>query len=326
MPFGTRSFHFLLTGYFLLFLFCGCKKEKLDWQHAQQLDSHTTDRLNEVIFINNQTGFAIGGQRFNTATLLTTNDSGNTWSAHNLPEAGKGLYGISTDPNGTVYICGFDGKLLYSADAGATWQFSQLSIWDSYKELVFTAPGKGIAIGGISFSYGFITHLENKDISKYDSMAYELNDIEMVNDKVGYISGFGVVLKTTDGGDSWTQLDIKNDNFSAIYILNEQAIWICGYNGSIYFSANAGAHWEKLRGGNAALGKKYRLLDIMFTSATDGWATGENGLVLYTRDGGHNWDEYKHFTSEALRSITQAPDGNIIVAGDNGTLYKLNAK
>ncbi|RYD58983.1 MAG: hypothetical protein EOP56_01775 [Sphingobacteriales bacterium] len=325
MGFGSRTYCLVFTVCFAALALSACKKEQLDWQQVQQLDSHTTDRLNEVMFINDSIGFAVGGQRFYTATLLTTRDGGSTWETHSFPEAGKGLYGITTDNNGTIYICGFDGKLLYSEDKGTTWQFNQLSIWDSYKGLAF-AGDKGLAIGGISFSKGFITQLSNKNVSLHDTTAYELNDIEMTDDNTGYISGFGVVMKTTDGGNTWAMQDINNDNFSAICVWDKLHAWVCGYNGSIHYTENGGDKWEKLKGANAALGSKHRLLDILFTNPTDGWACGEEGLLLYTQDGGHRWKEYKHFTNEALRSISSSPDGHIIVAGDNGALYKLAAR
>lgn len=327
-----RALNYILISLFIVSLFSSCKKQKLEWQSTQQLTTNTTDRLNEILFINDTTGFVVGGQRFLSATILTTHDGGSTWTLHDMPEAGKGLYGITTDKDKNIYICGYDGKILSSLDKGTTWKLSQLYRWESFKKLAYTSKG-GIAIGGISFNFGFIATLNNvsvdkKDVSiiNFDTTAYELNDIQMLDDNTGYIAGFGVMLKTTDGGQSWTQLDIKNDNFTSLCAIDENHIWTCGYNGSIHFSDNGGTSWQTLKKANSALGKKYRFLDIMFVSKTNGWAVGEEGLVTYTTDGGHTWKEYDRFTAYALRSILSLPSGDLIAAGDNGTLYKLRNK
>lgn len=321
--------------YFVLLLSCcmavaiaGCKKQKLDWQHAQQITTNTTDRLNEVMFVNDTLGFAVGGQRFYTATVLTTHDGGNTWKLDSFPEVGKGLYGIAAH-KGVIYLIGLDGRLQYSSDNGNTWRMSQLNAWESFKDLAF-AGDRCIGIAGINFDYGFLCDInvspaanQGIDVTTREKRDFELNDIEMASDKVGYICGFGNMLKTTDGGATWQHQDIKNDNFTGISVLDEQRAWTCGYNGSIHYTQNGGAKWEKLRGANNALGTKYHFLDILFLNTQDGWAVGENGVVVSTTDGGRNWKEYDRFTANALRSIVQAPDGSMVVAGDNGTLYKL---
>jgi photosystem II stability/assembly factor-like uncharacterized protein len=320
LPFSKRTLIYLVLSTTLFVASCG--KEKLHWQKVERLESYTTDRLNSIVFDGN-TGFAVGGQRFYTTTILSTNDGGSTWAAKSYPDPGKALYGITQRYDSTLVAIGFDGKLAWTKDK-QNWNFTQLAHWYSYKDIAYVEPGTGIAIGGISFNSGFIAYTDlNYKTYKLDSFAYELNDIQMVSNKLGYISGYGVVMKTTDNAVSWQILDVKDDNFTAIHALNENEAWTCGYNGSIYHTADGGKTWDKQRNGNNAFKSRHRLLDILFIDASRGWAVGEDGIVLYTGDGGNNWQPFEHFTDHTLRCIAPAPDGSLVVCGDNGSLYKL---
>ena len=301
----------------------GCKKGKLEWNNVEKIESHTTDRLNEITFTTGETGFIVGGDRFQRATILKTIDGGATWIANNYPEAGKGIYGVNITPDNKVYAVGYDGKVLVTNNNGNSWQFSQLQYWKECKDIAFFDKNNGIIIAGVSFKNGYIFYIdENLKVKKWDSLRYELNDIATKNN-IGYLCGYGVVQKTTNGGNTWNIQKPTNDNFTALHMLNEQELWVCGLAGSIYHTTDGGNNWDKLRNGNKITIPKYTLLDIYFLNKQIGWAVGEEGLVIRTNDGGKKWIKYKSFTKETLRSITLAPDGKLITVGDNGNIYKL---
>src|SRR5689334_11894607 len=115
-------------------LLVSCKKDLLHYKSAQKIESGTSDRLNDILFINDSTGFIVGGQRFASATILVTQDGGYTWKDTAFAEAGKELFGISQSPDGNIYTCGYDGKLLYSTDGGQQWTFKQL-VYNPYKRV-----------------------------------------------------------------------------------------------------------------------------------------------------------------------------------------------
>ncbi len=316
---------FLCTLATCLTLSLGCKKGKLNFNHVQQIETGTDGRINDIFFIDNQVGFAVGGKRFSEALIFKTTDGGDNWIKVSYPEAGKGLYGINQSSSGKIQAIGFDGKMLHTTDTGNNWQFKQLSPWYSYKDVYLKSDNSGIVIGGNSFNSGYIVHIDaNGQNQSSDSFAIELNDIKMLDDQTGFITGYGVVLKTTNSWQTWNFLDIKNDNFTAIYALNNSDMWVCGKGGSIYRTTNGGSSWERQRNGNAITRAKYMLNDILFIDHQTGWAVGEDGVVLKTTDGGNKWEKYKDFTGSALFCIKRAPDGNLIVGGENGSLYKLH--
>jgi photosystem II stability/assembly factor-like uncharacterized protein len=48
------------------------------------------------------------------------------------------------------------------------------------------------------------------------------------------------------------------------------------------------------------------LEDIFFVDANNGWAVGENGIVLHTTNGGNSWDIQTSGTEEKLLSVSFA--------------------
>jgi photosystem II stability/assembly factor-like uncharacterized protein len=319
--------HKSLINIYILFisitLFCSCKKDKLHFDKVITLHSNTTDRLNAIL-VSGNTIYAVGGERFDRATIIISRDAGNNWQAINLPQAGKALYGIADNGNGRVYACGFDAKLLWSSDEGHNWNFVQMSNWQPFKRLAFVEPNKAIAVMGVSYNSGGRVFIDAAgSILRWDSTATEYNDIVMADANTGYISGYGVVMKTTDGGNNWSFQNIKNDNFTALSMLNKDNLWTCGVGGSIYHTTDGGNNWERKRNGNNLTKAKYHLHDLLFIDNNTGWCVGEGGVVIYTKDGGKTWSEYETFTHNILRSIALLPDGNLLVCGDYGSMYKL---
>lgn len=308
----------------LLLILSACRKEQQHFQKVWRIDSHTTDRLNNILFTDANNGFVVGGQRFYSSTILATHDGGNSWVMQSFPQIGKGFYGIAQGTDSALYVCGFDGKFMRSADSGANWKFAQLTEWAPSKDIAFLDTDKIIVIAGISYYNGNIVYTNKAGIdSRVDTFLYELNDIEMVSRSTGYIAGHGVILKTEDSARSWHLQDIKDDDFMSLCSLGANELWTCGYGGSIFHTTDGGAKWERLRNGNDILLKRYYLLDILFKNQEQGWAVGENGVVLSTTDGGKHWSEFNSFTKSALRCIVFTPDGNLMVCGDDGALYKL---
>lgn len=311
---------------FFIFLMVGCRKDLLRFRIAERIDTHTaTDRLNKIVMINDTLGYCVGGLRFDHSTILKTEDGGRTWDYRNISSAPKALYGLAYFEN-VIYATGFDGKLLWSADQGAHWQMRQL--WYlPYKDLAITGPGSGLLIGGINFYEGYQTFFDtNGFFSAIDSQGYEFNDLEMADARRGYLAGYGLILKTEDGGKSWKTLPIENDNFMAVKDYGRSGVWTCGFNGSIFCSHDAGQSWTRKRNGNDFTKPRYHLLDILFTDALQGYCVGENGLLIYTDDGGEHWMEFEKFTRSTLRSIAVAADGALLVCGDDGALFRLLPK
>jgi len=303
--------------------FVSCKKDLVHFQKVYQLNTGTTAQLDNVRFINDTLCIAAGGVQFDQSVILRSVDGGYTWSSYSSPDAPKEMYGMGISPNGNIYLSGIDGDVLHSKDAGQTWQFNRINDWLVYKGGVFPTPDTGIFVSTILQRQCTITRVDsNFNILDEQTFLLGLNGIYMTSPDNGFAIGYGTVMKTTNRGNSWSFQDVKGDDFTAMDIHGGE-IWMCGANGGVYHTYNGGTNWSTLRNGNDIALVRYMLRSIVFEDGQNGWACGDNGVMLYSNDGGNHWMEYNKFTANTLRSIALCPNGDLLVAGDAGSLYRI---
>lgn len=108
---------------------------------------------------------------------------------------------------------------------------------------------------------------------------------EGFGDSSGFSNGAGV-LKSTDGGATWSQLPMTanwpNVNRIAIHP-NETRFVLAATDWGIYRSYNGGDYWENTFAG--------QVLDLKYTSSTSLVAGRDDGKALYSEDGGMTWKE-----------------------------------
>ena len=304
-------------------IFQGCRKSQTPINNVVKIETNITSRINKVTFIDN-TCIMAGGEQFLTTEVFVSQDAGVNFKKMSFPEAGKAIYGMGVAKDGTIYLSGFDGKLLTSGNLGNDFDFHQIQTYKFHNGIAFTANKSAILISTGAQTSGNVTRLDsNRNILDTAFYKFGLNDIAMPSEHTGYIAAFGTILKTTDGGVNWGHTSVKNDNFQSLSCLNESEVWTVGYMGSVWHTTDGGNTWERLRNGNNLTNKRYYLLDVLFKDKTHGWACGEKGILLYTTDGGNKWTEYESFTDDALRDMAIAPNGDLIVVGDNGGAYRV---
>jgi photosystem II stability/assembly factor-like uncharacterized protein len=301
----------------------GCKKDVLTPGQVWQLDSHTTAKLNNVQFISDSICIAAGGVLYEQTMILRSTDGGYTWSADSTEASKKEMIGMDVGPDGSIYLCGVDGDVLYSIDSGKSWRFNRIITWKFYQDGAFSTPDTGIFIATTVQRQCDITRI-NAGFGIIDEKNYSfgLNKLYMTGPSTGYIIGYGAVMKTTDKGNTWAFQDVEGDNFTAMDIHSDQ-IWMCGSNGGIYHTTDGGAHWDRLRNGNNLAQPRYWLRSILFKDQNNGWAVGDEGKVIYTNDGGWHWLEYKTFTKNNLRSMALCPNGDLLIVGDGGSVFRV---
>lgn len=100
----------------------------------------------------------------------------------------------------------------------------------------------------------------------------------------------GLLLRTTDGGATWSQVQppsgVKQNISGLARGKDPKQIWAVGPEGTIIHSADDGATWEDL-----GLKKDLTLNSATFLDDKEGWIVGEFGSILHTADGGHTWQE-----------------------------------
>ncbi len=312
---------FILLAFLLLF--SSCKKDLIAPANVRRLNSHVSTHLNSVAFLNDSVCVIGGGSTFYESTVLRSIDGGYSWAADSIPQAPKEFYGMNITPNGNIYLSGIDGLVAVSDDEGNSWQVNRVGSWLVNKGGAFVTPDTGIFVSTVLQRQCTITRVDaDFNIIDEQTHLFGLNNVYFTDPNTAYIVGYGAVMKTTNKGNTWSFLNVDGDNFSAMDIHGDE-IWMCGTNGGIFYSADAGKHWERRRNGNNIALPRYMLRCLLFTDSRNGWAAGDDGKLLLTKDGGYNWMEYKAFATGSIRAITRCPNNDLLLVGDNGTIFRI---
>lgn len=137
----------------------------------------------------------------------------------------------------------------------------------------------------------------------------------------------GKVAYSDDDGASWTQVNLGGaaagagaKKGGALFVLNQGNIWLASADGYIYYSEDGGATWTAQTSGEVTTEDG---LCISFDeSGSSGMAGFENDVMLYTIDGGENWNETDADTGTGDNIMTITPSGDYWWVGtDGGQIY-----
>jgi photosystem II stability/assembly factor-like uncharacterized protein len=145
--------------------------------------------------------------------------------------------------------------------------------------------------------------------------------IQFIDTQTGYIiagdNTFGVLFKTTDGGQSWNTIYL--DALACPHgmcFLDYNTGFITG-KGLFGKTTDGGATWTSLKSANV-----FYYYDVNFKNGHEGIVTAQNGIYFKTTDGGHTWDSSKCNTFNYWLAI-HFVDSKML-ATDNVILFDLN--
>jgi FlgD Ig-like domain len=233
-----------------------------------------------ISFANDQKGSV--GTLTDAYRMFQTLDSGTTWLlVTNLPEnAPRAICGLYAVNESVVYASGTNfpykshpTRVMKTTDGGKTWTTINMDRQASNLiDIFFFDENRGIVVGGYSDKenpgYQDVTpvvlYIENGGQTwenRVASLTFQPGEwgwkICFVNDNVGYVSlesfSRGAVLKTTDGGKTWTRHPINdqqgNVNLEGVGFITEDRGWVGGWgdaqfiNGYTSGTTNGGLDW-----------------------------------------------------------------------------------
>jgi len=150
----------------------------------------------------------------------------------------------------------------------------------------------------------------------------DLVAVTFANVTTGWAVGHdGVVLRSTDGGQSWTtQLDGRRVGEMMVRYYQREAAALAADD-----PKRAGLLVDEARRFEAQ-GAENPFLDVWFRDASEGFVVGAFGLVLHTNDGGITWKPWLHAVDNPKGLHLYAVRGigaDIYIAGEQGLLLKL---
>jgi photosystem II stability/assembly factor-like uncharacterized protein len=128
--------------------------------------------------------------------------------------------------------------------------------------------------------------------------------------------GDSAVLKTTDGGVSWsvepTDAPVRPFN---VTFADAQSGWAVFGNGTVLHSADAGLTWKR-----QSTGTTQALRGVGFANVQSGGAVGDYGTILHTSDSGETWIRQESGTTYFLSGLVFVDAQSGWVAGYGGTV------
>ncbi len=256
-----------------------------------------------------------------TTILYQTTDGGTTWGpVPNLPgPRPSGICGMNRVTDSIIVGVGrYLGPASFykTTDQGTTWAYTNLdSLAGGLVDVYFMNRDTGFAVGTSgSFFTGKGRVLMTEDggaswrIMHTSTHANEICwKISFPSSQIGYISlqafqnsGFQYMLKTTDGGHTWADLNISNGggpfglyDIEGIGFINDTTGWIGGDRGT-FFTTDGGVNWVQESWGNAinrfrfindslayAGGEFVYKMDLVAVGVSDPRAWHENLLQNY---------------------------------------------
>jgi len=150
-----------------------------------------------------------------------------------------------------------------------------------------------------------------------------LNDISFIDDTTGWIVGNnGLVLKTTNGGINWIQIDFHDTtDYHYVEFYDDKSGWILGERGRIHYTYDGGENWEiQTTLVNTALRSGH------FVKPYEGWVVGERKTILHTLNGGYSWNIQSSMAGETptgrLQDVFFINNTMGWIAGENAGLFK----
>lgn len=225
--------------------------------------SNVTTSIHDLFFLDSLNGWGLTWHRnlFGPigTTILKTTDGGLNWTTLQYPRDLTFFYSIIFNDLSSGWVCGYPGSIMRTRDGGSNWEEVkflnvQFSEFPIFK-LKFIDENFGIGVGGI-------------------------------------IDIFGVIWRTTDGGEFWDAFPIGPEPINDFEIINHDFVFAVGgdyeYGTAVSHSTDLGLTWN------------YRTLDIFgiansvaFRNANEGWLNlkGERKFLV-TIDSGKTWSEY----------------------------------
>ena len=244
----------------------------------------TTSAINDIYFRDKDAGFLIAGN-----AIFTTRDNGGHWIEVRrfLPTEFDGadveLYSVRFLSKKKGWVVGsvskrdhvVDSILLYTNDAGETWQRQRAP---SRLELIH--------IDFANDKRGWITGADGTILTTLDGGASwtrqatgtkaTLFHIDFRDEKRGVAVGErGTILRTEDSGITWTPIVVKKRaTLLNVQFVTDNHCWAVGRSGTILRSDDGGLTWIEQESGT-----KQNLYSLYLVKKT-GWAVGGAGMLL----------------------------------------------
>lgn len=245
-------------------------------------ESQTTGvdkQLRSVFFLNENLGWSVG----ELETVLKTTDGGSTWQI--LRSNGtQHFFEVFFHNENNGWLAGASGSygtVKYTTNGGTTW-LNKFTPTSRMMSIHFADASFGCTVGDGGRIFRTTDGGANWTLA-VSNTTKDLRGVYLITDGTGWAVGNdGTIIRTTDWGENWNyQLSGISDNLNSVH-----KDWIVGWAGVILHSTDSGTNWQK-----SFTGFTSWITGIDFVTELIGYASGQNGRVYRTFNGGESWEE-----------------------------------
>jgi len=265
--------------------------------------------------------------------IIFSDNGGDSWTQAEVPVSVT-LTGVDFGTGTHGWAVGHSGVVLHSEDAGATWKLqltgiraAELAIETRKEQIeamearIEEAPEEEIEdleweLEDLIFS------LENMQADLEIGPVNPFLDVWFENESHGFVVGaYGMILRTTDGGQSWEDKGPQIDNprsfhLNSITRIAGEALIIVGEAGQIFVSEDNGDTWERRESPYEG-----SLFGALGTGNEDEVLVfGLRGNTLKSTDLGETWEIVPNEGGATLNDGAVGDDGRIILVGNSGAV------
>lgn len=266
-------------------------------------------RYDDIYFLNDSVGWAVGAVQGNYGYVYHTSDSGNTWTLRDTFNK-RYLRCIGFISDSVGFLGTLDSvSFLKTTNGGSIWH----SVVDTFSVKPKSICGISIADAQTIYACGAYSGSpcvikstnggNNWSYINMSSYASALVDVRFINAQQGFVTGTatpatdgGVVLYTNNGGQTWAEV-FKSKAGVKEYVWKIQELdslhWYCSLESTapsaptkIIYSKNGGFAWDT----SIVCGFNTSIQSVGFLDTLHGFAGGYYPALFETKNGGQTWD------------------------------------
>lgn len=288
------------------------------------IKTDVTEVFTDISFSSAKVGYLCGSM----GTLMKTTDTGKNWTKIQS-DIKPSLNCIEAIDDQNVYTA--RNELYHTKNGGTSWETAGLeNIGSGIFDIHFLNKTTGLIVkNGVmkSTDSGKTWALKFDAGADEEYYALNYNRLQFVDSKVGFCAGgktydgnsVGNMVKTTDGGETWTSLKLKMSQITAFYFLDAQNGYVFNFNNELWKTANGGSTWTKV---SSSVPDKYP--DCYFVNPSK-IVLRSYKAIYHSTDGGISWSkDYELPSAEGqLTKMSFIDSHNGFVLGNNGYLAQI---
>jgi len=282
-------------------------------QFWQEKSNGTHLDLYSVFFLDENLGWAGGDGDNNGGVMHMTTDGGEHWTRFTGFLPGYNIIDIQFVNPLKGWLA--DGYVYRTTNGGQSWsQTLGNQVW--IQDLNFVNDLLGWCVGRGGDVYKTINGGSNWNLQSAGTDK-DLNAVCFVNENTGWIAGEQIIMKTTDGGETWEESYVGYSEFFKIQFFDENTGYVLAVD--LYLKTyTGGEYWHTVN--NYELGEYLYFEDMCFTSPETGFLSG-NKFLFKTSDGGNTWLEEPEFPGLYSNAVYFTDEMNGWIVGDDGGIF-----